>query len=350
LLNTIKLGDRLIGDNHPPFIIAEMSGNHNQSLERALAIVEAAAAAGVDAIKLQTYTADTMTLNIAEGEFYIEDPNNLWQGNTLYTLYQKAYTPWEWHEPIFKRCKELGIIAFSSPFDETAVDFLEELEVPCYKVASFENTDIPLIKKIAATGKPMIISTGMATVSEIDETVRVAREEGCKDIVLLKCTSTYPATPKNTHLRTIPHMRDLFQCHIGLSDHTMGIGVPLASIAFGTMIIEKHFTLSRSEGGVDATFSMEPSEMAALVSESQKAWNALGKIHYGYTTDEKPSLKHRRSLYITKDLQAGEEVSLENIRAIRPGLGLPPKYLEILLGKKVKISIKKGTPVTWDLF
>ena len=338
-----------IGLNHPPFIVAEMSGNHNQSLERALKIVETAAKAGVHAVKLQTYTADTMTLDIEEGEFYIDEPGNLWRGQSLYKLYQKAYTPWEWHKPIFDKCKELGLICFSTPFDETAVDFLESLDVPCYKIAAFENTDIPLIRKIAKTKKPMIISTGMATVAELDETVRAAREEGCDDIILLKCTSTYPALPENSNLRTIPHMRELFKCQVGLSDHTLGIGVAVAAVAFGAVLIEKHFTLSRAEGGVDAAFSMEPEEMRALVLETERAWQALGEVKYGYVEAEKNSVKSRRSLYVVKDMKAGEAFTKENLKAIRPGLGLPPKYYDILLGKKVKRDVKKGTPVSWDL-
>ncbi|MCD5405677.1 MAG: pseudaminic acid synthase [Desulfotomaculum sp.] len=338
-----------IGLNHPPFIVAEMSGNHNQSLERALKIVETAAKAGVHAVKLQTYTAGTMTLDIEEGEFYIDEPGNLWRGQSLYKLYQKAYTPWEWHKPIFDKCKELGLICFSTPFDETAVDFLESLDVPCYKIAAFENTDIPLIRKIAKTKKPMIISTGMATVAELDETVRAAREEGCDDIILLKCTSTYPALPENSNLRTIPHMRELFKCQVGLSDHTLGIGVAVAAVAFGAVLIEKHFTLSRAEGGVDAAFSMEPEEMRALVLETERAWQALGEVKYGYVEAEKNSVKSRRSLYVVKDMKAGEAFTKENLKTIRPGLGLPPKYYDILLGKKVKRDVKKGTPVSWDL-
>ncbi|OEU65406.1 MAG: pseudaminic acid synthase, partial [Desulfobacterales bacterium PC51MH44] len=237
--NEISVADKKIGPNHPPFIIAEMSGNHNQSLDRALAIVEAAAKAGAHAVKLQTYTADTMTLDIAEREFFINDPDSLWNGRSLYDLYKEAYTLWEWHKPIFDRCRELGLIYLSTPFDETAVDFLEELEAPCYKIASFENTDIPLIRKVAATGKPMIISTGMATIAELDETVRTAREAGCMDLVLLKCTSSYPATPENTNILTIPHMAKLFDCQVGLSDHTMGIGAAVASVALGATMIEK---------------------------------------------------------------------------------------------------------------
>lgn len=345
----IVIKGRKIGSEHPPFIIAEMSGNHNQSLERALQIIEAAAKAGVHALKIQTYTADTMTLNIDEGEFRIEDPNSLWKGKNLYQLYREAYTPWEWHRPIFDRCKELGLIVFSTPFDETAVDFLETLDVPCYKIASFENTDIPLIRKVATTGKPMIISTGMATVAELDETVKTAREAGCNDLILLKCTSTYPATPENTNILTIPHMRDLFGCQVGLSDHTMGTGVAVASVALGATVIEKHFTLRRADGGVDSTFSLEPEEMQMLVVETERAWQSLGKVVYGPTEKEKASLQYRRSLYISEDLKAGDVLTKENIKAIRPGLGLAPKYFDIVLGKKVKCNVNKGTPLNWDI-
>lgn len=345
----VIISSKKIGVKQPPFIIAEMSGNHNQSLERALAIVEAAAEAGVHALKLQTYTADTMTLDINEGDFFIDDPRSLWKGHSLYKLYQQACTPWEWHKPIFDRCRELGLVAFSTPFDETAVDFLESLNVPCYKIASFENTDLPLIRKVAATGKPVIISTGMATAAEIDETVREAKKAGCKDIVLLKCTSTYPAEPDYSNLNTLPHMRDLYNCPVGLSDHTLGIGVAIAGIALGASVIEKHFTLSRADGGVDAAFSLEPDEMRALVVESERAWRALGTIKYGPTEQEKSSLKFRRSLYVAKDMKAGEIFTKENLRVIRPGYGLPPKYYDILLGKRVKENIKKGTPVSWDI-
>ena len=345
----IEILHRKISHNHPPFIIAEMSGNHNQSLDRALAIVEAAAKAGAHAVKLQTYTADTMTLDIAEREFFINDPDSLWKGRSLYELYKEAYTPWEWHKPIFDRCKELGIIGFSTPFDDTAVDFLEELDVPCYKIASFENTDIPLIRKVAATGKPMIISTGMATIAELDETVRAAREAACKNLILLKCTSSYPATPENTNILTIPHMAKLFDCQVGLSDHTMGIGVAVASVTLGATVIEKHFTLSRADGGVDSAFSMEPDEMRALVAETERAWQALGKISYGPTEKEKKSLIFRRSLYIVQDMKKGDVLTRENLRAIRPGLGLPLKYYDVLLGKCVSLDTKKGTPFSWGM-
>lgn len=346
----IKITDREIGKNHPPLIVAEMSGNHNQSLERALAIVESAAKAGVHAIKLQTYTADTMTIDIEEDEFYISDPKSLWKGMSLYKLYQQAYTPWQWHEPIFKRCKELGLIAFSTPFDETAVDFLESLNVPAYKIASFENNHLPLIRKAASTKKPLIISTGMATVAELDEAVRTAKEAGCNDIILLKCTSTYPASPEDTNLLTIPHMRELFQCQVGLSDHTLGIGVAIASIALGATVIEKHFTISRAEGGVDSAFSMEPEEMKMLVDETYKAWQALGKISYDKTEKESASAVFRRSIYAVEDIKQDEEFTANNIKIIRPGYGLSPKYYNVILGKKASCFIKKGTPLQWHLF
>lgn len=348
-MSEINLGGRRIGGNHPPFVIAEMSGNHNQSLERALEIVEAAARSGAHAIKIQTYTPDTMTLDLNEGEFHISDPNSLWAGTSLFKLYAEAHTPWDWHKPIFDRAKELGIIPFSSPCDDTAVDFLEGLHVPFYKVASPENTDIPLIRRIAATGKPMIISTGMATLEELDESVRVARESGCRDLVLLKCTSTYPAEASDTNLRTIPHLRDRFGCEVGLSDHTMGVGVAVAAVALGATVIEKHFTLNRADGGVDSTFSMEPDEMSRLVIETRRGWEAMGSVSYGPTAAEIPSLKYRRSLYVVKDMNAGDTFGPENVRAIRPGLGLPPKYMDTVLGKRATRKIQRGTGLALDM-
>lgn len=332
-----------------PFIIAEMSGNHNQSLERALEIVEAAAKAGADAIKLQTYTADTMTLDISEGEFFIEDKNSLWAGRSLYDLYQEAHTPWHWHKPIFDKCTELGIIGFSTPFDATAVDFLEELEVPCYKIASFENTDLELIKKVAKTGKPLIISTGMTTVAELADLVQTAKENGCTQLILLKCTSSYPATPEGTNLLTIPHMKQLFDCEVGLSDHTMGIGVSLASVALGAAVIERHFTLARADGGVDSAFSLEPAELKQLVEEALKVKQALGQVSYQVAEQEKKSLQFRRSLYFVEDIKAGEVITEKNMRAIRPGLGLSPKYYQEILGKKLLVNVNKGNPVQWNL-
>jgi N-acetylneuraminate synthase len=347
-MTTSTLSERL-GASTPPFVIAEMSGNHNQSLERALTIVDAAARSGAHALKIQTYTADTMTLDIDEGEFHIADSQNLWAGRSLYDLYGEAYTPWEWHRPIFDRARALGLVAFSTPFDASAVDFLESLDVPCYKIASFENTDLPLIRRVAATGKPLIISTGMATVAELDETVRAARAEGCTDLVLLKCTSTYPATAADTNLLTIAHLRDLFGCNVGISDHTMGIGVSVASVALGASVIEKHFTISRAEGGVDSAFSMEPAEMSQLVIESERAWEALGQVAYGPTAAERRSLQYRRSLYVVADLQAGDRLSSDNVRAIRPGLGLPPKYFEQVIGRTVNRAVRRGTALTWSL-
>jgi pseudaminic acid synthase len=290
-----------------------------------------------------------MTLDLDRDEFFIDDPNSLWKGRSLHKLYQEAYTPWEWHAPIFERARAHGMIPFSTPFDATAVDFLEQLGVPCYKIASFENTDLPLIRKVAATGKPMIISTGMATVADIDEAVRTARAAGCQDLILLKCTSTYPAAASDTNLTTIPHMRDLFDCEVGLSDHTFGIGAGIASVALGATVIEKHFTLARTDGGVDSTFSMEPAEMAALVVETERAWMALGDVSYGLMEKEKKSLIFRRSLYVAADLAPGDALTKENLRIIRPGLGLPPKYYETLIGKRVGRAVRKGTPMSWDL-
>jgi N-acetylneuraminate synthase len=343
------IANRKIGQDAPPFIIAEMSGNHNQSLDRALEIVDAAGRAGAHALKIQTYTADTMTLDVDAPDFVISDAKSLWNGRKLYDLYHEAHTPWEWHAPIFERARQHGMIPFSTPFDDTAVDFLESLDMAFYKIASFENTDLPLIRRVAKTGKPMIISTGMATVAELDETVRAAREAGCKDLVLLKCTSTYPATPANTNILTIPHMRELFGCEIGLSDHTMGTGVSVAAVALGATVIEKHFTLSRADGGVDSTFSLEPHEMQALVVETERAWQSLGRVSYGATRAEQASLQFRRSLYASQDIAAGEALTPANVRAIRPGMGLMPKHLETVLKRKAKVAIKRGTALNWDL-
>ncbi len=345
----IKIGNKFVGLDHKPFVVAEMSGNHGHDPKRALEIVDAAADCGVDAIKIQTYTADTMTLNLKHGEFVIQDKKSLWNNRSLYDLYAEAHLPWEWHEPIFKRCQERGVMGFSTPFDESAVDFLEDLKVPFYKIASFEVTDHPLIRKVARTKKPMVISTGMATEAEIAETVRVAREAGCEDLILLKCTSTYPASPENTNTRTIPYMREKFACEIGLSDHTMGVGVSVAAIAQGATFIEKHFTLRRSDGGVDSAFSMEPEEMKSLVVESERAWQSLGKIFLGPTKAEEASLQFRRSLYVSHDIKKGEKLTLQNIRAIRPGHGLPPKHLEEVLGAIAKEDLKMGQALKWDL-
>ena len=344
----ISIGNRNIGSDLPPFIIAEMSGNHNQSLERAFELVDAAASAGVHALKLQTYTEETITMNIDHGDFLVSDKNSLWAGNNLYDLYKKAHTPWEWHAPIMERARKQGLEVFSSPFDETAVDFLETLNVPAYKIASFENVHLPLIAKAASTGKPLIISTGMATISEIFEAVETARNAGCKNLVILKCTSTYPASPENSNLLTIPHMRDLFQCEVGLSDHTMGVGVSVAAVALGATVIEKHFTLKRSDGGVDSAFSLEPNELKSLVEETYRAYCGLGSIHYGPSSAELKSLIFRRSIYCSKDMDIGEVINADNIRIIRPGAGLKPKYFDLVIGKKVKKALKKGSPLSWD--
>jgi N-acetylneuraminate synthase len=333
------------GEKYAPFIIAEISGNHNQSLERALEIVEAAARTGAHAIKLQTYTADTMTLDLKEREFFISDEYSPWKGQSLYDLYKIAHTPWDWHQTIFDCAKKHGLICFSTPFDETAVDFLEKLGAPIYKIASFENTDHLLIQRVASTGKPLIISTGMATQEELDESVDVARKAGCKDLTLLKCTSTYPATPENSNLLTIPYLRKRYGCEIGLSDHTLGIGVAISSVALGATVIEKHFTLKRSDGGVDSAFSLEPHEMKQLVEETGRAWQALGKAFLGPTEAEKGSLVFRRSLYIAQDMKAGDILTKENLRRIRPGNGLPAKYYEQYLGRKINQNLKKGTPL-----
>jgi N-acetylneuraminate synthase len=343
----MQIAHQKIAQDAPPFVIAEMSGNHNQSFERALEIVEAASKAGAHALKLQTYTADTMTLAINTGEFFINDEQSLWKGSSLHDLYKLAHTPWEWHVPIMQRARELGMLCFSTPFDESAVDFLESLEVPAYKIASFEIVHLPLIRKVAATGKPMIISTGMATLAEIDDAVRAALDAGCKKLVLLKCTSTYPSTPVNSNVLTIPHLRAMFSCEVGLSDHTMGIGASVAAVAHGATVIEKHFTLSRADGGVDSAFSLEPQELAALVIETERAWQSLGTVAYGPTEREHRSLVFRRSLYVAMDIQTGEPFTPENVRAIRPGYGLPPKYLDTVLGLRAGRPLKKGTPLSW---
>lgn len=345
---SFEIAGRRVGSDAKPFVIAEMSGNHNQSLSRAMEIVEAAARAGAHGLKLQTYTPDTMTIDKSDGDFLITDPSSLWHGKSLHALYHEAHTPWEWHGPLFKRARELGMIPFSTPFDDSAVDFLESLGAACYKIASFENIDLPLIRKVARTGKPMIISTGMATVAEIDDAVRAARTSGCRDLVLLKCTSTYPADPRNSNIATIPSIAQTFGVQVGLSDHTMGVGVAVASVALGATVIEKHFTLRRADGGVDSTFSLEPEEMALLVTESERAWLGLGAVTYRTTAEEKSKI-FRRSLYVTEDIEAGTVLSPANLRAIRPGFGLPPKYLDSVLGLRVGRRVKRGTPMSWEL-
>ncbi len=342
----IELDKHIISENNRPFIIAEMSGNHNQSIERAKDIVRAAAQAGAHAIKLQTYTADTMTIR---GAHQIQDKNSLWHGEELHGLYQKAHTPWEWHKEIFALAEELGLVPFSSPFDYTAVDFLEDLKVQLYKIASFENTDIPLLKKVASTGKPVIMSTGAATLAQLDEAVNTLLKHGCSELVLLKCTSTYPASPESTNLLTIPHMRQLFGCLVGLSDHTMGVGAAIASVVLGASTIEKHFTLRRADGGVDSAFSIEPAELETLVVESERAFLAMGEISYGVGRSEQGATTYKRSIYISKDIEPGDKLSSDNMKVIRPGFGLESKYYELVLGREVRTGIKAGTPLTWDL-
>jgi len=345
----INIGSREISRSTRPYLIAEMSGNHNQSLDRALAIVDAAAASGADAIKLQTYTADTMTLDVDAPGFTITDKNSLWSGRRLYDLYREAHTPWSWHKAIMDRAGSLGMQCFSTPFDESAVRFLEDLGVQAYKIASFELTDLPLIECVAATGKPLIMSTGMASVAEIDEAVSVARAKGNQQIILLKCTSTYPASPSNSNLSTIPNMREVFGVEVGLSDHTMGCGVAVAAIALGAVLVEKHFTLRRADGGVDSSFSLEPAEFALLRQETERAWLGIGRVIYGGTEAESASRAFRRSLYVSRDLTAGDVLTSENVRIVRPGFGLPPKFISNVLGRRIRRPAAAGTPVSWDL-
>jgi pseudaminic acid synthase len=349
-MTSFTLGGQTIGPDQPPLLIAEMSGNHNQSLERALAIIDAIAEAGAHAVKLQTYTADTMTLDLREREFVIDDPRSLWHGRSLYDLYRQAHTPWDWHPQLFARARERGLTCFSSPFYDSAVDFLERLDCPAYKIASFENTDTALIRTAARTGKPVIISTGMASLAEIDRAVSAVRAEGNDQIVLLACTSTYPADPADSDLRTIPHLRDAFDTAVGLSDHTLGIGVALAATALGANVIEKHVTLDRAEGGVDAAFSLEPYELRTLVEESRRAHASLGSVRYGATAAEQASRQFRRSLYVTRELRAGHALTRDDVRAIRPGHGLDPAQLTLVLGLRVARDVARGTPVSWELF
>jgi N-acetylneuraminate synthase len=344
----MRIANREINSSNEPYVIAEMSGNHNQSLDRALEIVDAAANAGAHAVKLQTYKPETMTLESDEAEFYVSDPNSPWIGQNVFELYKLAQTPWEWHEEIIKRAKNRGMACFSSPFDETAVEFLESLDVPAFKIASLECTDLPLIRRVAQTQKPIIISTGTATLSEIEEAVETARDAGCKDIAILKCTTTYPASPENSNLRTIAHMKDAFGCQVGLSDHTMGCGTSVAAVAMGATIIEKHFTIRRADGGVDSQFSLEPPEFATLVVEVKRAWQSLGKILYGPSNAEINARNRRRSLYITDDLQVGDLLTSGNIRRIRPGNGIDCKYYDLVIGRRIKCEVKRGSPLSWD--
>ncbi|BFM50864.1 pseudaminic acid synthase [Marinomonas sp. THO17] len=332
-----------------PFIIAELSGNHDQDFELAKAMIHAAAESGVDAIKLQTYTADTMTLDVREGEFMVSEADSLWQGSNLYDLYSKASTPWEWHQPLFELAESLGLIAFSSPFDLTAVDFLESLDVPLYKIASFEMTDIPLIEAVARTGKPIIMSTGMATREEIDEAVATIRAIGDNPLTLLKCTSTYPAKIEDSNLVTMADLAQHTGCSVGLSDHTKGLGVAVAATALGATVIEKHFVLDRSAGGVDAEFSMEPDEMKAMVEACRAAKASLGQVTYGGSEAEQAAKKYRRSIYIAENLPAGTVLSEAHLKIIRPSLGLAPKHWSQVLGKTLSQDVKKGQPLDWNL-
>lgn len=339
----IAIAGRPIGPAHPPYIIAELSANHNGKLETALAIVEAAHKAGADAVKLQTYTPDTITLDSDAEEFRIK--GGLWDGRTLYELYQEAHTPWDWHKPLFDHARKLGITMFSSPFDPTAVDLLEDLGAPAYKIASFEAIDLPLIRYAASTGKPMIISTGMADASEIGEAIAAAREGGCRELAILHCVSGYPAPAADYNLRTIPDMIDRFGLVTGLSDHTLDNTTAIASVALGVSLIEKHFTLSRTGGGPDDSFSLEPPEMAALCRDARTAWSALGAVDYGRKSSEAGSVQFRRSLYFVKDLKAGEVITPDAVRSVRPGYGLPPKMLDDVVGKRVARDVEKNTAV-----
>ncbi|MBS1645319.1 MAG: pseudaminic acid synthase [Bacteroidetes bacterium] len=340
----MRIGKRNIGLNASPFIIAEMSGNHNRSLDRAMAIVKAAADAGAHALKLQTYTPDSLTIDHHGGLFDITDPKSLWYGRNLYELYQEARTPYEWHKPLFDYAKDLGILIFSTPFDEQGVDMLEELGAPAHKIASFENNHYPLLRKVAATGKPVIMSTGVISLEDLAGSVSWLRHNGNRDLTLLKCTSTYPSTPENTNLRTIPHLRELFQCEVGLSDHTMGIGAAVAATALGATVIEKHFCLSRAEGGVDSAFSLEPAELKALVIETERAWQSMGGVQYGIQEAENKSINYKRSIYVIKDIEAGEIFTKENLGVIRPGDGMHPKYFDGILGKVSRFALKRGRP------
>lgn len=345
---TIEIAGRKIGPNEKPYVIAEMSGNHNNDINRALKLIDAAAEAGADAVKLQTYTADTMTIDIRTDEFYIDD-GGLWHGRNLYELYQEANTPWDWHPELFAHAKKRGITCFSTPFDASAVDFLESLDAPAYKIASLELTDVDLVARVARTGKPVIISNGMGTMGEIDETVRVARANGCKDLILLKCTSAYPAKPKDANLATIKVLREAFDCQVGLSDHTMGTHVPIAAVTLGATVVEKHFTLRRADGGVDSAFSLEPEELAQLVRECAEARDAIGVPTFGSPEAEATSMRSRRSLYVVEDMKAGEAFSDTNVRAIRPGLGLAVKHRGEFMGRTARHDIKRGTPLSWAL-
>jgi N-acetylneuraminate synthase len=347
--DAITIGGHRVGPGERPFVIAEMSGNHNGSLERALEIVDAIAGTGAQAVKLQTYRADTITIDADGPAFRIRDDHGLWGGRNLYQLYEQAHTPWEWHEPLFARAREHGLVPFSSPFDPTAVDLLESLDAAAYKVASAELVDLPLIRRMAATGRPLVISTGMATLAEIDDAVTAARSAGCTELVLLACTASYPADPADANLLTIPTLRDAFDVPVGLSDHTYGIGVPIAAAALGACAIEKHVTLRREDGGVDSDFSLEPHELAAMCRETDAARKAVGPARFGPRESESDTLALRRSLWVVADVAAGEKVTSENVRSIRPAGGLHTDTIATVLGRQFTRDVPRGTPLTWDL-
>ena len=347
MYHKVEIAGRPIGPEFEPYVICELSGNHNGSLERALALLEAAAATGADAIKIQSYTPDTITIDHDGPEFRIQ--GGLWDGRTLYDLYAEAQTPFEWHEALFARARELGVTLFSSPFDETAVDLLESLDAPAYKIASFEAVDLPLIARVARTGKPMIISTGMSNLGEINDAVRTARENGCEQLILLHCVSSYPAPDEDSNVRTVPHLGEAFGCVSGLSDHTHGSAVAVASVALGGAVIEKHFTLARSDGGPDAAFSLEPEEFAALVRDCKRAWKSLGRIGYDLCGSEQANLGFRRSLYVVADVAAGEELGPSNVRSIRPGYGLAPRHLPDVVGRRAARTLKRGEALAWNM-
>lgn len=348
-MHDIRLGAHTIGPGHAPFVIAEMSGNHNGDLDRALSIVDAIAETGAQAVKLQTYRPDTITIDVDTPAFRIGDSHSLWGGENLYKLYEKAHTPWEWHAPLFERARARGLEIFSSPFDPTAVELLESLDAPAYKIASSEIVDLPLVELCARTGKPLVISTGMANVAEIDAAVRTAREAGNEQLIVLGCTASYPASPSESNLRGLPLLAGLTQTLVGLSDHTPGIGAPVAAVALGAVAIEKHVTLARADGGVDSEFSLEPSELAALVTETHRAWEALGQAVLGPRESEKEGLRLRRSLYVVEDVRAGDEVTAANVRSIRPAGGLAPAEITQVVGRTFRVDAAKGTPLTWDL-
>lgn len=344
---SIEINGRLIGPGHPVYTIAEMSANHGHDLEKARRILHAMKAAGADAVKLQTYTADTLTIDCDRPEFCIGS-GTVWEGKNLYQLYEEAYTPWDWHRPLMEEATSLGLDFFSTPFDAQAVDLLEELNVPAYKIASFENIDLALIRLVASTGKPLIMSTGMASLAELDDAVRVIREAGCTQLALLKCTSAYPAPPDEMNLRTLPHLGEAFGVVTGLSDHTMGLGVPVASVTLGASIIEKHFTESRSDPGPDSSFSLEPGEFKEMVDAVRVTERALGSVSYEVTEKEKASKVFRRSLFVVEDVKKGESLTRENVRSIRPGHGLAPKHLDRVLGRSAARDMVRGTPLSWD--